>query len=146
MNFEKYQEKFRMGTYVNKDNVDKELAKIPDEVSSNEILRLYKDYKEKYLHSLEIAKDTHSDFFYWQVVVQYETYEYLYQLMALIYKEQIEEDDYIDIKKLKEQAKAYNLIYNKIKENIKGLQEFKPTAYKSKIELLENLAKEVRKK
>lgn len=146
MNFKetlkKCQEKIKMGSYVSDVDAKNELSKIPDEVSSDEILRLYKDYKEKYLTLKEIAKNTHSDFFYWQVVVQYENYEYLYRLLALIYKEQIEEDDYIDIKKLKAYTDSYNLISNRIKEKKKGLQEFKPASYKAKIELLESLTKE----
>ena len=146
MNFknelEKYQGKITKASYADDTEINNELAKIPEKVTSDEVLSLYKQYKDKYLENHNIAKNTHSDFFYWGYVSKWCTYEYLYKLMALIYKGQIEEEDYEDVISMKQKANGYLSILDKIKEKKQGLEEYKPASYKSKIELLESLTKE----
>lgn len=146
MNFKnelkKYQEKVSKASYADDTEINNELSKIAEEVTADEILSLYKQYKVECLKNQNIAKETRSDFFYWGYVSKWCTYEYLYKLMAQIYKGQIEEDDYGDIVSLKKKANGYQSILDKIKEKKQGLEEYKPASYKSKIELLESLIKE----
>lgn len=145
MNFQdvlkKCQKKLTLNSYACEEKIKEELEKVPAEITSDEILNLYKKYKEAYLKENNVAKEAHSDFFAWHYYGRTCTYEYLYRLFALIYKEQINEIDYVDIQKLKKQSQAYKELVHKIDEKKKGLQEYKPSAYKSKLELLESLTK-----
>jgi hypothetical protein len=127
--------------YTQKAAVEEEFNKISKETP-------IEDLYSKYLIAIDISKHADqmqatckSDYSYWGYIETYETHRVVAKIYAKLIFDLLNLDYLPEIQSLQLKANKYEEIKHKVDRKIAGLTEFKPSGYKSKIELLEDLLK-----
>lgn len=123
--------------YCSKEKVLEEIKDLNEDTSLDSIYKKYKESKILIEHAIENRKNCKSDYSYWSFVGEEETYTVLSMIYATIIFNKLDVEDlpiYNDIIKSKELDK----LKSRINDNIEGLSRYKPTGYKSQIEILKD--------
>lgn len=132
-------------SYASEETIKKEFANFDDTISIKELYEKYAHFFGQSTLAKHLKQKTTSDFSYWGYVVEEETYGAIADIYLAIIN--LESDNNLvtgaKYENVKNQADHYSSKYkkivDKIKEEKKGLLKYKPSGYKSKIELLESL-------
>lgn len=126
-------------SYANKEKVKDIFTNIDKDTSLDDLYKKYLDTK-KYLEQIKNSKNTcKSDYSYWGYVSEEETYRLVERIYAEFLFSKINIEDLVELKSMQLKSLELDKIKKQIKDEIDGLTKYKPSNYKSKIELLESL-------
>jgi hypothetical protein len=129
-------------TFVRSEAIKAEFKKLPVTPSAEDLYQGYLTAKTNLKHYKELQSKTKSDLFYWSYLAECETITVILSIYAeLLYSLIDSEDLPLEIKLNKSKADSFDRIKENINKKIEGLYEYKPSAYKSKIELLKEVLK-----
>ena len=127
--------------YAHKDVIIYELNGITKETPIEALYSKYLAAIAASKHADEMRASCKSDFSYWGYIADYETYRAVAKICAKLIFDLLNLDYLPEIQNLQLNADKYKEIKRKIDRKIVGLKEFKPTGYRTKIHLLEDILK-----
>ena len=126
-------------TYASKDIVRAEFKNIEVDTSLDFIYEKYqaaKDHTEKINEAMCSCK---SDYAYWGHVSDSENNKLIIRIYAAIIFSKLDIDDLLEVKTAYIKSQKLDSIKARIQENIVGLNKYKPSGYKAKIEMLNEI-------
>lgn len=128
--------------YVRKDEIRETFKNVGTEISLDIIYDRYIKVKEDLERIKALKTNCKSDYVYWSYVSEEETARITERICAEILFSKINIDDLLEIKMAYLKAQELDSIKANIREEIEGLEKYKPNGYKSKIELLNSLLRD----
>ena len=126
-------------TYASKDAIRSEFKNVEANTSLDTIYEGYKKAKNRIEQINEAMHKCKSDYAYWGHMSDYDSTKLIIRIYAEILFSKLDLDDLSEVKLAYLKSKELDLIKAQIQDNITGLNKYKPSAYKSKIELLNGL-------
>ena len=127
--------------YAQKSAIEVEFGKITKETPIEDLYSKYLIAVDLIKHADQMQSTCKSDYSYWGYVAEYETQKVIAKIYSKLIFNLLDLDYLPEIQNLQLKANKYEEVKHKIDRKIAGLTEFKPSGYKSKIELLEDLLK-----
>lgn len=123
-------------SYVNKNYIRSIFKDINSEISLDLLYKRYMETKDYLARIPELKANCKSDYIYWGYVADEETGRIIERIYAEILFSKVNIDDITEVKMAYLKAQELDSIKAHIREEIEGLGKYKPSGYKSKIELL----------
>ena len=127
--------------YAQKSVIEDEFKEITKETSIEDLYSKYLIAVDLIKHADQMQSTCKSDYSYWGYIAEYETQRVIAKMYAKLIFNLLDLDYLPEIQNLQLNADKYKEIKRKIDRKIVGLKEFKPTGYRIKIHLLEDILK-----
>lgn len=127
--------------YTQKSTIEEEFSKFSKETPIEDLYSKYLIAIDIVKHADEMQSKCKSDYSYWGYIAQYETYRVVAKICAKLIFDLLSLDYLPEIQTLQLKANKYEDIKRNVDRKIVGLTEFKPSGYKAKIQLLEDILK-----
>lgn len=126
-------------TYASKDIIRNEFKNIEADTSLDLIYEKYQAAKNRTDKINEAIYNCKSDYAYWGHVSDSENNKLIIRIYAAIIFSKLDIDDILEVKTAYIKSQELDSIKARIKENLAGLNKYKPSGYKSKIEMLNEI-------
>jgi hypothetical protein len=127
--------------YTQRAVVEEEFTKISKETPIEDLYSKYLIAIDISKHADEMRSECKSDYSYWGYIATYETYRVVAKICAKLIFDLLNLDYLPEIQNLQLKANKYEEVKRKVDRKILGLTEFKPSGYRTKIHLLEEILK-----
>ena len=127
--------------YAQKSVIEDEFKEITTETPIEALYSKYLIAVDTSRYADTMQASCRSEYSYWGWIAEYETNRVIAKIYAKLIFDLLNLDYLPEIQNLQLNADKYKEIKRKIDRKIVGLKEFKPTGYRTKIHLLEDILK-----
>ena len=125
----------KLNSYTN----NSEYLKLLNDYSAQDLFKSIDEVSEKLITLENSLSEAKSDYSYWSVISDIDLYNDLQKSLIYLAYKKISSFNCKGMKSYFDVLEDYNRINSKINQSIKDLKKYKPTNYKLKIVLLEDL-------